>query len=32
MFRAAYRLLSGALTVLAASVLHIHMVTGRSQV
>ena len=32
MFRAAYRLSSGALTVFAASGLHRHVVTGRSQV
>jgi hypothetical protein len=32
MFRAAYRSSSGALTVFAASVLHTHVVTGRSQV
>jgi len=32
MFRAAYRLSSGAITVFAASGLHTHMVTGRSQV
>jgi len=32
MFRAAYRSLSGALTVLAASGLHTHVVIGRSQV
>ena len=32
MFRAAYRLSSGALTVFAASGLHTHVVTGRSQV
>jgi len=32
MFRAAYRSSSGALTVFAASGLHTHVVTGRSQV
>jgi hypothetical protein len=32
MFRAGYRLSSGALTVFAASGLHTHVVTGRSQV
>jgi len=32
MFRAAYRSSSGALTVFAASGLHTHLVTGRSQV
>ena len=32
MFRAAYHSSSGALTVFAASGLHTHMVTGRSQV
>jgi hypothetical protein len=32
MFRAAYRSSSGALTVYAASGLHTHVVTGRSQV
>ena len=32
MFRAAYRSSSGALTVFAASGLHKHLVTGRSQV
>ena len=32
MFRAAYRSSSGALTVFAASGLHAHVVTGRSQV
>jgi len=32
MFRPAYRSSSGALTVFAASVLHTHVVTGRSQV
>jgi hypothetical protein len=32
MFRVAYRLSSGALTVFAASGLHTHVVTGRSQV
>jgi len=32
MFRAAYRSLSGALTVFAASGLHTHVVTDRSQV
>ena len=32
MFRATYRSSSGALTVFAASGLHTHMVTGRSQV
>jgi len=32
MFRAPYRLSSGALTVFAASGLHTHVVTGRSQV
>jgi len=32
MFRAAYRSLLGALTVFAASGLHTHVVTGRSQV
>jgi len=32
MFRAVYRSSSGALTVFAASGLHTHMVTGRSQV
>jgi hypothetical protein len=32
MFRAAYRSSSGDLTVFAASGLHIHVVTGRSQV
>ena len=32
MFRAAYRSSSGALTVFAASGLHMHVVTGRSQV
>jgi len=32
MFRAAYRSSSGALTVFAASGLHVHVVTGRSQV
>jgi len=32
MFRAAYRLSSAALTVYAASGLHTHVVTGRSQV
>jgi len=32
MFRAAYRSLSGALTVFAASGLHRHVATGRSQV
>ena len=32
MFRAAYSSLSGALTVFAASGLHTHVVTGRSQV
>jgi len=32
MFRAAYCSSSGALTVFAASGLHTHMVTGRSQV
>jgi dolichol kinase len=32
MFRAAHRSLSGALTVFAASGLHTHVVTGRSQV
>ena len=32
MFRAAYRPSSGALTVFAASGLHTHVVTGRSQV
>jgi hypothetical protein len=32
MFRAAYRSSSGALTVFAASGLHTHAVTGRSQV
>jgi hypothetical protein len=31
MFRAAYRSSSGALTVFAASGLHTHVVTGRSQ-
>ena len=31
MFRAAYRSSSGALTVFAASGLHMHVVTGRSQ-
>jgi hypothetical protein len=31
MFRAAYRLSSGALTVFAASGLNTHVVTGRSQ-
>ena len=31
MFRAAYRPSSGALTVFAASGLHTHVVTGRSQ-
>jgi len=30
MFRAVYRLSSGALTVFAASGLHMHVVTGRS--
>jgi len=32
LFRAAYRSSSGALTVFAASGLHMHVVTGRSQV
>ena len=32
MFRAAHRSSSGALTVFAASGLHMHVVTGRSQV
>ena len=32
MFRAAYHTSSGALTVFAASGLHTHVVTGRSQV
>jgi hypothetical protein len=32
MFRAAYRPSSGALTLFAASGLHTHVVTGRSQV
>jgi len=32
MFRAAYRSSSGSLTVFAASSLHKHVVTGRSQV
>jgi len=32
MFRAAYRSSSGALNVFAASGLHTHVVTGRSQV
>jgi len=32
MFRAAYRLSLGALTVFAASGLHTHVATGRSQV
>ena len=32
MFRAAHRSSSGALTVFAASGLHTHVVTGRSQV
>jgi len=32
MFRAAYRSSSGALIVFAASGLHTHVVTGRSQV
>jgi len=32
MFRAAYRSSSGTLTVFAASGLHTHVVTGRSQV
>jgi hypothetical protein len=32
MFRATYRSSSGALTVFAASGLHTHVVTGRSQV
>jgi len=32
MFQAAYRSSSGALTVFAASDLHTHVVTGRSQV
>jgi len=32
MFRAAYRSSSGAVTVFAASGLHTHVVTGRSQV
>jgi hypothetical protein len=32
MFRTAYRSSSGALTVFAASGLHTHVVTGRSQV
>jgi hypothetical protein len=32
MFRAAYRSSSGALTLFAASGLHTHVVTGRSQV
>jgi hypothetical protein len=32
MFRAAYRSSSGALTIFAASGLHAHVVTGRSQV
>ena len=32
MFRAAYRLSSGALTVFAASGLHTHLVTDRSQI
>jgi len=32
MFRAAYRSSSEAVTVFAASVLHTHVVTGRSQV
>ena len=32
MFRAAYRSSSGAITVFAASGLHTHVVTGRSQV
>jgi hypothetical protein len=32
MFRAAYRLSSGALTVFAASGLHTHVVAGHSQV
>ena len=32
MFRAAYRSSSGALTVFAASGLHMQVVTGRSQV
>jgi len=32
MFRAAYRSSSGALIVIAASGLHTHVVTGRSQV
>jgi len=32
MFRATYRSSLGALTVFAASVLHTHVVTGRSQV
>jgi hypothetical protein len=31
MFRAAYRSSSGALTVFAASGLHMHVVTGRSR-
>jgi len=31
MFRAAYRSLSGALTVFTASGLHMHVVTGRSK-
>jgi hypothetical protein len=32
MFRAAYRLLSGGLTVFAASGLHMHVMSGHSQV
>jgi hypothetical protein len=32
MFRVAHRSSSGALTVFAASGLHMHVVTGRSQV
>jgi hypothetical protein len=32
MFRAVYRPSSGALTIYAASGLHTHVVTGRSQV
>jgi hypothetical protein len=32
MFRTAHRSSSGALTVFAASGLHMHVVTGRSQV
>ena len=32
MFRAAYRSTSGGLTVFAASGLHTHVMTGRSQV